>query len=75
MDILQKLHYDTIFHFVDVALRAVSILKKHLLYLSKEQHTFICLDLSIGSMLERLVLRTAVECTSQVSNGRLELEL
>ena len=29
------------------------------------QNTCICLDLSIGSMLERLVLKNASECTSQ----------
>ena len=29
------------------------------------QNSFICLDLSLGSMLEVLVLKNAVECTSQ----------
>ena len=32
---------------------------------SMSQNTFICLDLRIGSMLEVLVLKNAVECTSQ----------
>ena len=32
---------------------------------SKSQNMFICLDLSIKSMLERLVLKNAAECTSQ----------
>ena len=31
----------------------------------KLQHSLICLDLSLGSMLEVLVLKNAVECTSQ----------
>ena len=32
---------------------------------SKSQNMVICLDLSLGSMLEVLVLKNAVECTSQ----------
>ena len=52
-----------------VALRAAWILKNHLfcicLISSRLQNTFIWLDLSIGSMLELLVLKNAVECTSQ----------
>ena len=55
--------------FVDVALRAASILKNDAFCISwispKLQNTFIWLDLSIGSMLERLVVKNAVECTSQ----------
>ena len=54
---------------MDVALRAASTLKnrKFLIYLIflTLQNLIICLDLSLGSMLERLVLKNAVECTSQ----------
>ena len=58
------------FLFVDVALRAASILKDCVFLWnscmsSKSQNTFIWLDLSIGSMLDFLVLKNAVECTSQ----------
>ena len=34
--------------------------------------SFNCLELSIGSMQERLVLKNAVEALVNVSNGRLE---
>ena len=54
---------------MDVALRAASTLKNRnfLIYLIfvTLQNLFIWLDLSLGSMLERLVLKNAVECTSQ----------
>ena len=55
--------------FVDVALRAASILK-NCIFLSyliffKLQKSVIWLDLSLGSMLDSLVLKNAVECTSQ----------
>ena len=71
---------DTIFLFVDAALRAASILKNNVFCIScmssKCQNSFIWLDLSIKSMLELLVLKNAVEFTSQrLNNGRLELEL
>ena len=54
---------------MDVALRAASTLKNrnfliYLIFLTL-QNLIICLDLSLGSMLERLVLKNAVECTSQ----------
>ena len=52
-----------------VALRAASILKNRVfcIYLIcfTLQNSLICLDLSLGSMLEVLVLKNAVECTSQ----------
>ena len=55
--------------FVDVALRAASILKNRdfciYLIFFKLQNSLICLDLSLGSMLDSLVLKNAVECTSQ----------
>ena len=58
----------TIFLFVDVALRAASILTNLIFYIylvsSRWQNTFIWLDLSIGSMLEVLVLKNGVECTT-----------
>ena len=54
---------------MDVALRAASTLKnrKFLIYFIflTLQNLIICLDLSLGSMLEVLVLKNAVECTSQ----------
>ena len=56
----------TIVLFVDVALRAASILKNHIYsILFTLQNFFICLDLSLGSMLEVSVLKNAAECTSQ----------
>ena len=59
----------TISLFVDVALRAASTLKNriffdYLIFLTL-QHSFICLDLSLGTILDGLVLKNAVECTSQ----------
>ena len=52
-----------------MALRAASTLKNRnfLIYLIfvTLQNLFICLDLSLGSMLDGLVLKNAVECTSQ----------
>ena len=52
--------------FVDVALRAASILKNRVFCMSsKSQNTFIWLDLSLKSTLELLVLKNAAECTSQ----------
>ena len=60
---------NTIFHFVDVALRAASILKNRIFCIcltsSRWQNTCIWLDLSIRSVLERLVLKKYAECTSQ----------
>ena len=57
------------FHFLDVALRAASIVENlffgNCCISSKWQNTFTWLDLGIGSMLERLVLKNAVDCTSQ----------
>ena len=61
---------------MDVAMRAASILKNHaflyLLYFSQgaklvyfRQNWSIWMDLSIKSMLERLVLKNAADCTSQ----------
>ena len=54
---------------VCVALRAASLLKKrNFLYLTnilEVQNSFIWVDLSIGSVLERLVLKNDAECTSQ----------
>ena len=54
---------------IDVALRAAAALKDRIccIYLmsSRWQKTFICLDLSIRSMLKLLVLKNAAECTSQ----------
>ena len=59
----------TISLFVDVALRAASILNKcvflYMLYVLQVSKQFIWLDLSIKSMLELLILKHAVECTSQ----------
>ena len=54
---------------MDVALRAASTLKNriffiYLIFLTL-QNLIISLDLSLESMLERLVLKNAVECTSQ----------
>ena len=54
---------------MDVALRAASTLKNrkfviYLIFLTL-QNLIICLDLSLGSMLDSLVLKNAVECTSQ----------
>ena len=73
--------------FVDVALRAASIVENNDFPLCeccpagglvfekscfciysiffKLQNSVICLDLSLGSMLDSLVLKNAVECTSQ----------
>ena len=59
----------TISHFVCVALRAPSILKNRVFFIYTIfftlQNCLICLVLSLGSMLERLVLKNGVECTSQ----------
>ena len=60
---------NTIVLFVDVALRAASTLKNRIfliyfIFLTL-QNLIICLDLSLGSMLDSLVLKNAVECTSQ----------
>ena len=55
-----------------------NLLEKHdlpFLYSLKAKNTSICLDLSIGSMLERLLLKNAETCTSQrlkrTSGGRV----
>ena len=69
----------TISLFVDVAPRAASILKNRdfciYLVFFKLQKPVIWLDLSLGSMLDSLVLKNAVECTSQrlkwTSGGRV----
>ena len=54
---------------VDVALRAASTLENcvlvNYLILGTLQNVPICLVLSFGSMLDLLVLKNAVECTSQ----------
>ena len=55
--------------FVPVALRAAPTLKNYvflyLLIFLSSQNCLICVVLSIGSMLVFLVLKNAVECTSQ----------
>ena len=53
----------TISLFVDVALRAASILKNQ--DCKTLQNFIICFDLSLGGMLEVLVLKNVAECTSQ----------
>ena len=59
----------TISHFVCVALRAASILKNHIFFMYTIwftlQNLLIYVVLSLGSILERLVLKNGVECTSQ----------
>ena len=59
----------TISLFVDVALRAAAILKNHvflyLLYVLQVAKLVCLVGLSIRSMLERLILKNAVEGTSQ----------
>ena len=59
----------TISHFVCVALRAASILKNSIfciyMIFFAVQNCLICLVLSLGSMLGRLVLKKYVECTSR----------
>ena len=55
---------------MDAALRAASILKSDVfvLYLFDFLHVaqlFICLDLSLGNIIEVLVLKNAAECISQ----------
>ena len=58
-----KIWTDTIILFLNVALRAASILKNHVFWYLK--YYFIWVDLSTKSMLERLVSKNAVECTGQ----------